>query len=184
MSPIRRFGRGGFLLPEPHRKRSPPVASNVEAARLLNAICIASREWFGFFAFLLLTGARRGEAAGRRWEDVDLSRRLVTIRRSYDAPTRSGRTRTVPISSELCQILTEHRIRDRWGGSRVFPHPETGAPLRPDIKLGRILDAACSSLVSLACAFTICGMPTQVFGSWPGAASPTCSGISTTRPQF
>jgi integrase len=142
-SPIRRFSRGSYLLPEPHLKRSPPLASNTEAAGLLDAIRDESREWFAFFAFLLLTGVRRGEAAGLRWEDVDLSRRLVTIRRSYDAPTKSGRARTVPISTELARVLTEHRARDRWGRAPVFPHPDTGELLTHNVKIGLILDAAC-----------------------------------------
>jgi integrase len=60
---------------------------------LLEALRAHSPEWFPMFAFLLLTGARRGEAAGLRWDDVDLGRRIVTIRRSYAAPTKSGRTR-------------------------------------------------------------------------------------------
>ena len=143
-SPVRRFSRGSYLLPEPHRKRSPPLASNAEAANLLDAIRDGSREWFAFFAFLLLTGARRGEAAGLRWEDVDLGHRLVTLRRSYEAPTKSGRARTVPISTELATILVEHRVRDQWAGPTVFPHPETGEALTHDIKIGEILDTACA----------------------------------------
>lgn len=142
-SPVRRFGRGSYLLPEPHRKRSPPLASNAEAARLLDVIHQDARDWFALFAFLVLTGARRGEAAGLRWEDVDLSRRLVTIRRSYDSTTKSGRSRTVPISVELARILVQHRARDRWGRSPVFPHPETGEPLTHNVKIGAILDGAC-----------------------------------------
>lgn len=142
-SPVGRFGRGSYLLPEPHRKRSPPLASNAEAARLLDVIHHETRDWFALFAFLVLTGARRGEAAGLSWEDVDLSRRLVTIRRSYEATTKSGRARTVPISAELARILVEHRARGRWARSAVFPHPETGDPLTHNVKIGLILDAAC-----------------------------------------
>jgi integrase len=76
---------------------------------------------------------------------VDLSRRLVTIRRSYQSPPKSGRARTVPISTELAQILTEHRARDHWGSALVFPVPETGEMLSRDMKLGQILDGACKS---------------------------------------
>jgi integrase len=71
------------LLPESHLKRSPPLASNAAAAHLLNVIRTNHRDWFGMLAFLLLTGARRGEAAGLRWDDVDLGRRLVTIRQYF-----------------------------------------------------------------------------------------------------
>jgi len=144
-SPVRRFARGSYLLPEPHVKRSPPLASNAEAARLLEALRDGCRPWFGMFAFLLLTGARRGEAAGLRWADVDLSRRLVTIRRSYNSVPKSGRARTVPISTELASILTEHRARSPWHSELVFPHPDTGEVLSPNGKLGPILDAACEA---------------------------------------
>jgi integrase len=145
VSPIRRFARGSFLLVEPHPKRTPPLASNAEAGRLLEAIRDGWRDWFGFFAFLLLTGARRGEAAGLRWEDVDLSRRMVTIRRSYEAVPKSGRARTVPISSELASILTEHRARDPWAGELVFPDPKTGGMLSPNERLANVLDPACTA---------------------------------------
>jgi integrase len=145
-SPVRRFARGSFLLSEPHPKRSPPLASNAEAARLLEGIREGWREWFGLFAFLLLTGARRGEVAGLRWGDVDLPRRLVTIRRSYEAPPKSGRARTVPISSELAGILVEHRARDRWAGELVFPDPQSGEMLSPNAGLAAVLDAACKAV--------------------------------------
>jgi integrase len=144
-SPIRRFARGAYLLPEPKPKRSPPLATNGEGARLLEEIRAQDPVWFPFFAFLLLTGARRGEAAGLRWDDVDLARRLVTIRRSYDAPPKSGKARTVPISTELAGVLAEHRKRDRWGGASVFPNPLTGEPITPDVRMGAVLDSACKA---------------------------------------
>jgi integrase len=145
VSPVRRFSRGSYLLPEPRPKRPPPLASNAEAARLLEVLRAGWRDWFGLFAFLLLTGARRGEAGGLQWTDIDLARRLVIIRRSYSAPTKNGRARTVPISTELASILVEHRTRDRWGGDLVFKHPDTGETLTPNVKIGDILDDACKA---------------------------------------
>jgi integrase len=145
LSPVRRFARGAYLLPEPKPKRSPPLATNGEGARLLGKIRDHNPEWFPFFAFLLLTGARRGEAAGLHWDDVDLVRRIVTIRRSYDSPPKSGKARTVPISAELAAILADHRKRDPWGGSAVFFHPATGQGLTPDVRMGGVLDVACNA---------------------------------------
>lgn len=141
-SPVRRFARGAYLLPETRVQRAAPVASNDEAARLLAAIPPA---WFPLFAFLLLTGARRGEAAGLRWEDVDLTRRVVTIRRSYDAPPKSRQHRTVPISTELAAILVRCRMRSSKPSTLVFPHPTLGGMLTVDTKLWTILDAACAA---------------------------------------
>jgi integrase len=143
-SPVRRFQRGAYLLPEPRPKRAPPLASNAEGARLMRALRAGAPDHFALFVFLLTTGARRGEAAGLRWEDVDLSRRVVTIRRSYGNPPKSGKERTVPITPELAAILVEHRARGRWPGPIVFPNPRTGAMLPPTAKLGELLDQACT----------------------------------------
>jgi integrase len=101
--------------------------------------------WLPLFAFLLLTGARRGEASGLRWEDVDLVRRVVTIRRSYDAPTKSGRHRTVPISAELATILARHRMRSPKPTALVFPHPTLGGMVTVHVKLWTILNDACAA---------------------------------------
>lgn len=143
VSPVRRFGRGGYLLPEVRPKRSPPLQSGAEALRLLEVIRARAPEWHALFVFLLLTGARRGEAAGLRWDDVDLTRRLATIRRSYDAPPKSGRERTVPLSAELVGVLTEHRMRSGRATQLVFPNPRDGQMLPVNAKLGGILDDAC-----------------------------------------
>jgi integrase len=145
-SPIRRFARGSYLLPELKPKREPPFKDNQEGARVLLALRDASPDRFALFAFLLLTGARRGEAAGLRWDDVDLAQRLVTIRRSYDGPPKSGRARTVPISAELAKILASHRLRDRWQTPLVFPHPDLGKMMSPDVRLRPFLDAACKAV--------------------------------------
>lgn len=51
------------------------------------------------FALLAYTGLRRGEALGLRWSDVDLGRRMITVRRSYDGQTKSSKHRVVPVES-------------------------------------------------------------------------------------
>jgi integrase len=48
---------------------------------------------YGLFATLSYTGLRRGEAMGLRWSEVDLDRRLITVRRSYEGRTKSGKDR-------------------------------------------------------------------------------------------
>jgi integrase len=53
----------------------------------------------------LHTGMRRGEIWGLTWADVDILNDQITIQRSYDGPTKSGKSRIVPISLTLEQIL-------------------------------------------------------------------------------
>lgn len=52
----------------------PPLASMAEAQAFLDDIRAHSAEWFQLAAFLLMTGARRGEAAGLRFQDISLDR--------------------------------------------------------------------------------------------------------------
>lgn len=71
-------------------------------------------------SFLLGSGARRGEALGLRWKDVDLDKGTVQIERSIEqtggglkikAPkTKSGK-RSVAISPWLVAELRAHRVR-------------------------------------------------------------------------
>ena len=102
-------------------------------------------------AFLIGTGARRGEALALRWKDVDFEKRIVRIERSleqtkgglrFKSPkTKHGR-RNVAISPWLVAELRTHRTRQqerrlslgmgrapedslvfaRWDGSTRAPH--------------------------------------------------------------
>jgi integrase len=58
------------------------------------------------FATAILTGLRKGELCGLTKPDVDLRRRLLTVRRSYDRPYPKGRQqRVVRIPEELVPFL-------------------------------------------------------------------------------
>ena len=70
---------------------------------------------------LLLTGARREEMAGLRWEDVDFQWRKLTIADKVE------HTRTIPLTPYLAQVLATL--------PRVGPHVFTSAS-----KTGRIAD--------------------------------------------
>ena len=63
------------------------------------------------YATAVYTGMRAGEMLGLRWEDVDLDRRLITVKRSYDRPTKTGAIRHVPILNPLLPILRSWRLR-------------------------------------------------------------------------
>jgi integrase len=72
------------------------------------------------YATAVYTGMRAGELLGLRWEDVDLERRLITVKRSYDKPTKTGAIRHVPILNPLMPLLPAWKLR---GGSEwVFPN--------------------------------------------------------------
>jgi integrase len=72
------------------------------------------------YATAVYTGMRAGEMLGLRWEDVDFERRLITVKRSYDKPTKTGAIRHVPILNPLLPILRTWKLRS--GAEWVFPN--------------------------------------------------------------
>ncbi len=56
----------------------------------------------------LNTGMRRGEVFGLQWEDIDMLKGRILVSRSYSSTTKSGKSRLIPISSELEQIIIAH----------------------------------------------------------------------------
>jgi integrase len=63
------------------------------------------------------TGLRQGELIQMQWGDVDLDRRLLTIRGEY---AKSGKTRHVPLNDEALSVLTQWK-RQQGDSSLVFP---------------------------------------------------------------
>ncbi len=146
-SPTDRIGRGKLLLPLERTKMAPPIGRAEDVGRVLEAIRRIGEEshrpvLYGLFATLVYTGLRRGEAMGLRWSDVDLDRRLITVRRSYEGRTKSGKQRLVPIPAELVPILKQHRQADPWQGELVFPNENGGACFSKHSKPGKVLELA------------------------------------------
>jgi integrase len=69
-----------------------------------------------YVLLVLYTGARRHEAAGLRWADVDLKARVI---RFPAASTKAGRALDLPMSDVVFEMLTARRA---LGDSKyVFP---------------------------------------------------------------
>lgn len=99
---------------------------------------------------LLATGLRRGEALGLRWDDLDLARGLLYVRRSLTVadgrplvqlPKTARSRRAVPLDAGTVAALRAHAARqaaeahaagEAWTPSNsVFTTP-LGTPLHPD----------------------------------------------------
>ena len=75
------------------------------------------------FAAAILTGLRKGELCGLRKDDLDLGRRLLFVRHTYDQPfPKSKRQRVVRVPEELVPFL-EHALAN-FPGPWLFPDPE------------------------------------------------------------
>ena len=94
---------------------------------------------FELYYIELATGLRRGELLGLKWEDLDLVRGEMRIRRQVaringevvEAPLKTKNAyRTLPLSEDTVGIL---KIQKQKAGSSpwVFPSP-TGGPISPD----------------------------------------------------
>lgn len=47
------------------------------------------------------TGMRKGEVFGLRWEDMDFDSKIITVSRSYNGPTKNGKTRIIPMHQHI-----------------------------------------------------------------------------------
>ncbi|HQS84489.1 MAG TPA: tyrosine-type recombinase/integrase [Alphaproteobacteria bacterium] len=77
------------------------------------------------FKFLILTGARKGEALGARWDQFDLEAAIWT---KPSHLTKQKKTERLPLSAETVALL--HQIQTRGSSIFVFPGKGTDQPLR------------------------------------------------------
>ena len=91
--------------------------------------------FFGVYAMMICTGMRSGEVCALRWEDVDLQKRIIHVRRTVtynaDATITEGSPKTyagirdVPITDKCLDILESQR---RWLHKIGFPEDEIVFP--------------------------------------------------------
>ncbi len=94
---VKRVGRS--------QQQMPPKALNKEEISRLSA-CIDSVSPLHLAYHLALnTGCRRGEVMGLKWEDVDFLKGQILVSRSYNGPTKSGKSRIIPLSPALEKVL-------------------------------------------------------------------------------
>ncbi|MBI5493951.1 MAG: site-specific integrase [Deltaproteobacteria bacterium] len=103
-----------------------------EIGRFLRAARNEGPDVFTLYMAAVYTGMRAGELAGLRWEDIDLSRRLVTVQRSFGGPTKAGYVRYVPLVDALLPHLQAWRLQ--CPGDLVFPS-KTGTMLLPSARI-------------------------------------------------
>lgn len=113
--------RHGYALPEVDLVKPPAGdgrvrwASEAEKRRLMEVLEKGKRPWLrDLVVFLLLTGARVGEALGLEWKDVHMESVVLTTRKRREG--RVGRRR-VPLVGEAREVV-QRLIRERGDGAR------------------------------------------------------------------
>ena len=117
-----------------HRRRGSRIGRNreggreryltrEEAPKLLAAADSTGDPTDGVLVRLwLLTGLRRSELLHRRWSDIDLEERTLTVPK-----TKNGRTHTVPLSGRAVELLTS-LPRSIAPDAPLFPGKDPLAP--------------------------------------------------------
>jgi integrase len=142
--------RDGLITRNPARfarlpRRSPPrpvVLDDPTLALLDQALAVTEPRLRVFAKVCALAGLRRGEAAGLTWDRVDLERLTLTVDRQLDhgtvaagdggspawGPTKTGRSRVVPIPASLAAELRAHRATFGIGAGQLVFTNERGKP--------------------------------------------------------
>ena len=137
---------GVGVTPPTETNRPGQAWSPAEAAAFLNHPDVQGDRWFAAWRLVLTAGARRGEIAGARWEDIDLgggrwwlsNARVAVGADVVDKAPKSARPRTVDLDPHTVEILRAHKTKQAkerlWLGvpdcGYVFTSP-VGEPLSP-----------------------------------------------------
>jgi integrase len=135
--------------PPAFERSEPDPPSAEEVAALLNEAWV--EPWWGLCLWLVMvSGCRRGELCALRWTDLDLTRGVMTIERSYsqtkqrrrEKSTKKRQTRRIAIDAHTVTLLTAYhdQCKDHCKAldaelprdAFVFSHsPDGSTPLLP-----------------------------------------------------
>lgn len=129
-----------------------PYLDEKDAQRLLELLVSEPIQWSTPIIFDLLSGLRRSELLGLRWEDIDIEKRIIHVRQTQnytpddgcytDAPKSIKSNRPLRIAQSGMLLLSEYqrwqdaqreKLGDAWKDEdgRVFTN-DFGAPRHPD----------------------------------------------------
>lgn len=106
-------------------------------------------KWQLITHLLMITGARRGEIAGLKWEKFDMEKRRLKIDTAllsgkdgvYETTTKTSNQRYVPLPDETFHLLKRYRVSqlelqiangERWVKTDYVFTQNDGKPIRPD----------------------------------------------------
>lgn len=124
---------------------TPEADKALTAQELDFVLSCAGKEplkWQTYMELSADTGARRGELCGLQWQDIDWSKKTITISRNlqytaqagvYEATPKNGKVRTVDIGDSAIILL--RKLRAEQAGQRlskwVFTQEGADEPIHP-----------------------------------------------------
>jgi len=102
------------------------VLTNSEVAIFLREAKVLNHRFYPVWALALMTGMRSGELFALKWTDLDLEARTISVSKQWTnkngiCPTKTQRSRVVPISEELAKFLNDLRLRRGAECEHVLP---------------------------------------------------------------
>lgn len=139
-------------------KATPPQKEKAEVGTFQTSELIAIREaaaqepikWQMLIHLLMITGCRRGEIVGLKWDRVNWEESSIRIdttllytpdRGVYESTTKTGAERTIKLPKETMDLLREYRLwqletrlamGDRWQETPYVLTGECGSHMSPD----------------------------------------------------
>ena len=109
-------------VPEPIQK----VLTSAEVDLFLREARLMNHRFYPVWALALLTGMRSGELFALKWTDIDFDGRTISVSKSWSSkcgitPTKTRRSRVVPISDDLLQFLRERKLKHGAESENVLP---------------------------------------------------------------
>jgi integrase len=99
-----------------------------QAEQLMNTCKRLEPKFYPIMLLALHGGLRRGEIFGLRTEDVDFLKGRIRVAHSYNGPTKSGKTRFVPMGGELSSTLMNTLMQGI--GEKIFAQMDPNPTLR------------------------------------------------------
>lgn len=117
------------LLNRSKQQKEITVLNKREAHKLMVTCEQMNPRFYPILLLALHAGLRRGEVYGLQSGDLDLIKMKIRVERSYDGPTKNGRTRYVPMSKHLAYCMTQWCFNLNFN-SRLFKLEDPNPVLR------------------------------------------------------
>ena len=142
------------------KKKDPNYFQPATVADILESLESESFKWRLITHLLIVTGCRRGEVAGLKWEKVDFENNRVKIdteliytksRGVYEDSTKTSDVRFLNLPRETMELLRQHRREqlrlqlangDRWQHTGYVFTQDNGDRINPDSITGWLSDFA------------------------------------------
>ena len=130
-------------------RKKPNYFQPEQITAILEALESEPEKWRVLTHLLIVTGCRRGEIAGLKWEKVNLESGRLEISANlcyskalgiYETTTKTGSTRFVNVPAETVTMLRRYKVSqaelqlangDRWNDTGYLFTQDNGKPINP-----------------------------------------------------